>query len=187
MTVVEPRRREWWVLLAIAVAGALVAGTLGLVLRHPGRRVTGPPAAPVAVDSTVESGHPSASAAGSATVPPTTIPPVTTRPAAGQPAPVTTTSTGAGTGPVGGAGPTTTATPPPPPPQMVTVPDVMYYAEAPAVDAIRSAGLTPQVDYQQTQNQCYVIWESPPGNTQAVVGQTVYITVATNTGPCEVT
>jgi len=63
----------------------------------------------------------------------------------------------------------------------------MNYAEKPAVDAIRAAGLNPIIGRQETLNQCYVIQESPQGDTQAVVGQNVYITVATNTGPCEVT
>ena len=164
--------RERWLLLAVGLVGAMLAATAVLLLRGPAQSQAAPPAGPIVVDplSTVDSPHPTVAPTGS----PTTTKTTTSLAASTTTAPTTTSV----------AAPTTT---PPTTSSQRTVPDVMYYADSVAIAEIRRADLVPQLNYVTTQNQCYVIDQSPAGGATLAAGQNVYLTVATNLGPCEVT
>jgi hypothetical protein len=182
------RGRRWWLPVTAAVVSLLVAAGVGMALR-PGHV----PAPPAAGGPTTTGDHPGAVAERSVSsgqspsaepvpAPTPTESPVRTGGTGGGPtAPTTTTTT------------TTTAVPPPAPepttpsptPTALTVPDVMFLPEGPAVNEIEAAGLVAHVSRQMSRNQCYVIRESPAAGTAVVAGQTVELTVAVNSGPCE--
>lgn len=86
------------------------------------------------------------------------------------------------TSPSGAGQPTTTS---PGEPALRAVPYLYGYSDNVAVAEIRAAGLEPHVDYETTDNQCYVIRQTPAGDTMVPAGTAVFIVVATNRGYCE--